>query len=148
MLEVARQAVILGHPAVQSSAILLAVLSMDVQATAAKRELRPAYTEHNRGGELLRNRGLTLTAAQQAAEPQLLEHELLPDDRQADRMPLGRSSFDPPWTGTAAALWDTAIALATECKVLPGTTHLIEALDLTAAPAAHQLLTYRSDPQP
>ncbi len=141
-MEATRQAVLLGHPVVQSSAVLLAVLSMDDQLASTGRRLRGEYAGLNLGGAALRRRGITLGAAQRAAEPVLLEHDPVPLPEQEKRMPWGYRAADPCWTTEASGLWAEAARLADDRRdATAGTTHLVEALESAPAPAAHRLLS-------
>lgn len=137
-LEAARQAMLLEPAAVppgaaatpgtgravDSAAVLLAVLSLDEQLSLGKRELRAAYRAANEGGALLRARGVRTPSGVDVPE----EKELA-----ARQVAWGHTPADPPWTTAAAAVWDAARAQG-------GTTHLVRALGEVDAPAAAALL--------
>ncbi|GAA2600656.1 hypothetical protein GCM10010435_95050 [Winogradskya consettensis] len=131
-MEAARQAVRRGRQ-LDSAAVILAVLSLDEQLAAAGQRLMPASEPANQGGAMLRSRGVTLAAAQEAAAGVREEVELSPR-----QLVWGHTAVDPSWTAGAVALWDAAKELAGGGPA--GTTHLVRALEVTGAPAATAML--------
>ncbi|MFC0101153.1 Clp protease N-terminal domain-containing protein [Micromonospora marina] len=139
--EVMRQAVVTGHGIVQSSSVLLAIVSMDVQLKAVGERLRKPYLPHNEGGKLLIEAGFDFAQAQSAAES-LAEVE-------RDALPVGESSSrfwdtgkpgDPSWSSVAARAMEQATTIAREHgHQAVGTSHLLRAV-LAEDGAAAQLL--------
>ncbi|WP_203843445.1 hypothetical protein [Winogradskya humida] len=131
-MEAARQAVRLGRQ-LDSAAVILAALSLDEQLAAAGQRLVPGAGPANQGGAMLRSRGVTLAAAQEAAPGVREEVELSPR-----QLVWGHTAVDPSWTAGAVVLWEAAKELAEDGPA--GTTHLVRALEVTGAPAATAML--------
>ncbi|GAA2584001.1 hypothetical protein GCM10010435_72330 [Winogradskya consettensis] len=121
-----RQAVRLGHSVVQSSAVLLAVLSFDAQITSRGRALHPRYVASNQGGRMLRDSGVTLAPAFEAAVDIL--------DEGGDAFTFLPAAFSE----AARDLLDIALTLGAPN---PGTSHVVEATRETACPAADVLVS-------
>ncbi|GAA2482063.1 hypothetical protein [Winogradskya humida] len=121
-----RQAVRLGHSVVQSSAVLLAVLSFDAQITSRGRALHPQYVASNQGGRMLRDSGVTLEPAFEAAVDIL--------DEGGDAFTFLPAAFSE----AARDLLDIALTLGAPN---PGTSHVVEATRETACPAADVLVS-------
>jgi hypothetical protein len=139
--EARRQAVRLGHDVVQSSTVLLAILGLAEQMELTDCRFRSRYRLDNDGAARLAARGLTLGAACRAAEPIVIERPAQPtDDVTRALFGMGEPG-DPVWTREAIALLEEAGRVARRAGVKAyGTTHIVEALAETPAPAAQRLL--------
>lgn len=136
--EARRQAVRLGHDVVQSSTVLLAILALDDQMRLTDCHFSRRYWRTNDGAARLAARGLTLTAAQRAAAPLVLEK---PGEPSGDALFTTDNPADPAWSAEAVALIEEATRIARSEKTRAyGTTHVVAALPLVPAPAAHGLL--------
>lgn len=140
--EVMRQTVLVGHDVVQSSSVLLAIVSLDVQLGAVGERLRTPFLPHNQGGRLLIEAGFDFTRAQSVAELLAeVERETLPVSESATRFwDTGRPG-DPLWSTAAVRNMDQATSIARECGHHDaGTSHLLAAA-LQEGGAAARLLT-------
>jgi len=138
--EVMRQAVLLGHGIIQTSAVLLAIASLDAQLEESGHRLRKAYLPHNQGGRLLAEAGFHLHSAQSAAEPLVGETECLTLEESSERFWDTGKPGDPAWGIVAARLMDRSVEIATErWHGDLGTSHLLASL-LAQGGVAVQLL--------
>lgn len=140
--EVMRQAVVTGHAIVQSSSVLLAIVSLDVQLDAVGERLRTPYLPHNQGGRLLIEAGFDLAKAQSAAESLAdIELETLPANESSARFWDTGKPGDPSWSTAAASAMDQAASIGrVHGHPHAGTSHLLVAA-LTEDSAASRLLT-------
>ncbi|MFC5752842.1 Clp protease N-terminal domain-containing protein [Actinomadura rugatobispora] len=92
-LEARCQAVRLGHSHVTTVHLLLAMLAVDDQLTAAGQRLRAGLAEHSTGAELLRGRGVTLPAAVKAAADLIPVDEDRPDSPDPTDHPAARQAM-------------------------------------------------------
>ncbi|MEW2383024.1 Clp protease N-terminal domain-containing protein [Micromonospora sp. NPDC047707] len=139
--EVMRQAVVTGHDIVQSSCVLLATVSLDVQLEAVGERLRAQYLPHNQGGGLLIEAGLDFAKAQSVAESLAeVEMETLPTNESSARFWDTGKPGDPSWSTAAASAMDQATSIGRQHgRHDAGTTHLLAAA-LTEDSAAARLL--------
>lgn len=137
--EVLRQAVIMGDRRVQTSAVLLAVLSLDEQLAASGQRLKPEYAAHNRGGVILSGLGCDLRRAQRVAQGVTEPGTPLSDEEAAARFWGGRKAGDPAWDGNVARVLNRAGEFARERGHSDiGTSHLLAALLAEPESAAAQ----------
>lgn len=111
-LEVMRQAVLLGQVTVQSSAVLLALLSLDEQLAAVGRQLRADLAPHNRGGAVLTAAGIDPAAARRQALGIVTESDTVPAGVATERLWQWGKPADPMWSVTALRVMDRAGELA------------------------------------
>lgn len=140
-LEILRQTVLTGHPAVRAAHLPLAIVSMQEQLAAIGSDLAARYRPRNQGGRLLTERGFDLRAAQQAVEGLPHGDDVLTPS-ETERRPLSTGKFsDPSWTRAAAAAMHEAAAVARRHQHPDtGTTHLLAAALSGADPTAALLL--------
>jgi hypothetical protein len=146
--EVMRQAVLMGHDTVQTSAVLLAIASLDAQLEASGHRLRKAYLPHNQGGRVLADAGFDLHQAQSAAEPLVEEAETLPLGESSERFWDTGKPGDPAWGVAAAQVIDRSAEIARERRHRDvGTSHLLAAVlaEEEDGAAAHLLSQLRVD---
>lgn len=138
--EVMRQAVLMGHHTIQTTAVLLAIASLDAQLEESGHRLQKAYLPHNQGGRLLADAGFDLDSAQSAAEPCVEETESLPHEESSERFWDTGKPGDPAWGIAAARVMDGSAEIATERRHGNiGTSHLLASV-LAEGGLAVQLL--------
>lgn len=127
--EILRQAVRSGHREVQTSAALLAVMSLDDQLESTGRRLKEPYIPHNQAGRVLAAAGIDLGRAQRVAEGLTEQSGHLPEAESAERFWGTGKPGDPPWGRTAARVADRAASIAENRGHRDiGTSHLLAAL--------------------
>ena len=139
--EAMRQAVMMGHGVVQTSAVLLAMLSLHEQLAAAGRALAPRYQAHNRGGEVLAVLGLDTAGVRNAGEDVTVESAVVTADDARARFWASGKPADPAWAEAAVQAWDAAGHLARRHGHQDiGTSHLLAVLVDQPTSASRQLL--------
>lgn len=139
-LESARQAVRAGCDLVDTSHILLAILSMDHDLSRANASFPPAIVASNRGSDVLQNAGATfdrlLNAAKSARSDGLETHTTGPGK------PRGLTGLeDPMWSDTAMAVMAQSRTRAEALGEREGTSHVLRSL-LELGPSAKALLEH------
>ncbi|PZV96999.1 Clp amino terminal domain-containing protein, pathogenicity island component [Micromonospora phaseoli] len=138
--EVMRQAVLVGHDVVQTSAVLLAIVSLDAQLAATGQRLVTAYQPHNQGGKALTDVGFQLGPARSVAESWTGEREALPVADSSARFWGTGKPGDPRWGVAATRVMDRATDLAREHgHADAGTSHLLAAVLAEDGAAGHLL---------
>ncbi|WP_203855951.1 Clp protease N-terminal domain-containing protein [Plantactinospora mayteni] len=147
-----QKAVELGRPYVTGAEVLLAVLDLHEQLTAAGSILPAEFARFSEAGEILRTGGVTLRAATKAAT----RLTTLPTDAEADlgQIPtrgwrtVRRRVAAPPYGRTSlAALRSASVAARDAGHSHAGTTHLLAAVLVEAdGPAARLLHSLGADP--
>jgi hypothetical protein len=139
--EILRQAVRSGHREVQTSAVLLAVMSLDDQLKTAGRRLRDPYIAHNNAGQVLRSAGVDPDRVRAVAEGLTEEGGHLPDAESAKRFWGTGKPGDPSWGRAAARVADRAASIAEQREHRDvGTSHLLAAMLDQADSSAVRLL--------
>jgi len=139
--EILRQAVITGHPSVQTAHLPLAIVSMQEQLTTIGSGLAAPLRQHNQGALLLARQGFDLRAAQQSAESLPHDDEVLTPSDVQRRLGFTGKIGDPSWTRPAATAMEHAAATARRRQHrYIGTTHLLAAALTDADSTASRLL--------
>lgn len=147
--EILRQAVRSGHQQVQSSAVLLATISLDEQLQAAGRQLRRPYVEHNQAGRVLMDAGINIHRAQPVAEGLTEQGGQLPAAESAKRFWGSGKPGDPVWGQLTARVLDRAGTIARQLRHDDiGTSHLLAAsLEEEDSSAAQLLAELGGEPE-
>jgi hypothetical protein len=141
-LEAMRQAVMLGHRSVQTTALLLAIMSLDEQLAVAGRKLRTAYLPSNGGGRVLSDAGVSTHRIRQSAESISDAGGELPVGESVRRVWDSGKIGDLVWGLTAARVMDRAGAIAgARGHRHIGTSHLLAAVLEDTSSAAMRVLT-------
>ncbi|MFI6779554.1 Clp protease N-terminal domain-containing protein [Micromonospora sp. NPDC050276] len=144
--EVMRQAVMAGHDIVQSSDVLLAIVSLDLQLAAAGERLAAAYLPNNQGGGLLDEAGFDLEEAQSVAVSLIEEREVLSVDESSSRFWDTGKLGDPLWSVVATRVMDRATGIAREHgHHNAGSSHLLAAVLVEDGAAGHLLAELNLD---
>lgn len=138
--EILRQAVITGHPSVQSAHIPLAIVSMQEQLTAIGSGLAARYQQLNQGHLMLTRKGFDLRAAQQATESLPHDGDVLTATEVQRRLVSSGKVGDPSWTHPAVTAMEHAGVIARRHQHRDiGTTHLLAAVLTDADSSASRL---------
>jgi hypothetical protein len=145
-MEAIRQAVRLDHLQVTTAHLLLAVLSLDEQLTAAQVRLPNELVEDNAGGEILAAHGVTHHAALQHLAQQPVTDPPVPSVPPRHQRLRRTLPHDSMWTSEARDAGTSARATTDGLALCGSTQLLIAALTNLDASAAQLLRRMGPDP--